>query len=107
MTPGEESRTGMIKIQRVWELILDVALENTDKARTRQMCRQKIAKIAKIAMVRYQKICHHDVLAGRCCALQMKMNKKKGKLAIFKLAIFIIENILDDEDGVRSFFGES
>ena len=34
MTPGEESRTGMIKIQRVWELILDVALENTDKART-------------------------------------------------------------------------
>ena len=32
---------------------------------------------------------------------------KKGKLAIFKLAVFIIENILDDEDGVRSFFGES
>ena len=35
------------------------------------------------------------------------MNMKKGKLAIFKLAVFIIENILDDEDGVRSFFGES
>ena len=42
MTPGEESRTGMIKIQRVWELILDVALENTDKARTRQMCQEDL-----------------------------------------------------------------
>ena len=33
--------------------------------------------------------------------------QEKGKVAIFKLAVFIIENILDDEDGVRSFFGES
>ena len=40
MTPGEESRTGMIKIPRVWDLILDVALENTDKARTRQIIKR-------------------------------------------------------------------
>jgi hypothetical protein len=32
---------------------------------------------------------------------------EKGKLAIFKLTVFITENFLDDEDGVQSFFGES
>ena len=42
----------------------------------------------------YQKIFHHDVLAGRCGALQMQM-----KMNMNKLAVFIIENFLDDEDG--------
>ena len=71
----------------------------------RAMTKQQDSATAGI----YQKIFHHDVLAGRCGALQMQMqmNIKKGKLAIFKLTVFIIENLLDDEDGVRSFFGES
>ena len=42
-----------------------------------------------------------------CVANENEQEKRYDKLAIFKLAIFIIENILDDEDGVRSFFGES
>jgi hypothetical protein len=34
ITPGDETRIGIKKIQRVPELILDLARENTDKART-------------------------------------------------------------------------
>ena len=105
-TQGDEARTGMKKIQRVPELILDVACENTPTKPGRAMTKQEDSTTAGI----YQKIFHHDVLAGQCGALQMKMKMKmkmkEGKLAIFKLAVFIIENFLDDEDGVRSFFGE-
>ena len=97
-TQGDEARTGMKKIQRVPELILDVAHENTDKARTSHDKARRFNNCWNLS----QKIFHHNVLAGK-----MKMNLKKGKPAIFILAVSIIENFLDDEDGVQSFFGES
>ena len=45
-----------------------------------------------------------------CCNANTNENEnepEKDKLTIFKVAVFIIENFLDDEEGVRSFFGES
>jgi len=99
--PGDKARTGMKKIQQVPELILDVVHENTDKARTSHDKGRSFNNTAGI----YQKIFHHDVLAGH--ANENESEHEKGKLAIFKLAVFIIENFLDDEDAVRSFFGES